>query len=167
LSEKEKKVYKKKFEEDKAKYKKDLEVIRHVLFKDYNEVVKRPPTAYRIFLNEKLREGFEKNLDPKEVKKQASEDWRKMGQDERKVYIDRKKENDDWYEKAKNTRKVTALSIFVQNEIQTAKDKHKEIPKLADIAHLGKNYLNQKKKNIKNMQMQLTKKEKDSKICMN
>ena len=134
LSEKEKKVYKKKFEEDKAKYKKDLEVIRHVLFKDYNEVVKRPPTAYRIFLNEKLREGFEKNLDPKEVKKQASEDWRKMDQDERKVYIDRKKENDDWYEKAKNTRKVTALSIFVQNEIQTAKDKHKEIPKLADIA---------------------------------
>ena len=134
LSEKEKKVYLERFEDDKAKFKNDLETIRHLLFKDYNDVIKRPPTAYRIYLNEKLREGFEKNLDPKEVKTQASKDWRMMDEKKRQVYLDRKKENDDWFEKAKNVRKVNALSIFVQNAIETAKEKHKEIPRLQDIS---------------------------------
>ena len=134
LKDKEKQEYKEQFEEDKTKYKNDLEVIRHVLFKDYNEVVKRPPTAYRIYLNEKLREGFEKNLDPKEVKNEASKNWRKMDDNERKVYLDKKKENDDWFERAKNTKKVNALSIFVQSEINNAKKKNEDIPKLADIA---------------------------------
>ena len=78
LGEKEKKKYLAKFEEDKLRYKKDLETVRHHLFMDYNDVVRRPPTAYRLFLNERLREGFEKNADPKEVQKQASEDRRKM-----------------------------------------------------------------------------------------
>ena len=45
---------------------------------DYNDIVHRAPTAYRIFLNESLREGFEKNMDPKEVQKKAAEKWRKM-----------------------------------------------------------------------------------------
>ena len=138
LSTKEKKEYKEKFEEDKMKFKKDLEIIRHYLFKDYNDVVKSPPTAYRIYLNEKLREGFEKDLDPKEVKAKASKDWRMMSEEKRNVYKERKKENDDWFEKAKNTRKVTALSIFVQNTIQTAKDKHKDVPTLGEIAPLWK-----------------------------
>ena len=138
LSDKEKKKYIDKFEEDKMKYKHDLEIVRHYLFKDYNDVVRRPPTAYRIYLNEKLREGFEKDLDPKKVKAKASKDWRMMSEEDRNTYKDRKKDNDDWFEKAKTTRKVTALSIFVQNTIKTAKEKNKEVPTLADIAPLWK-----------------------------
>ena len=138
LSEKEREKYKNKFEEDKLKYKKDLEFVRHYLFKDFNDVVRRPPTAYRIYLNEKLREGFEKDYDPKEVKAKASRDWRMMSEEDRQVYNEKKKDNDDWFEKAKNTRKVTALSIFVQNTIQSAKDKKKDIPKLGEIAPLWK-----------------------------
>ena len=114
LGEKEKKKYLSKFEEDKLRYKKDLETVRHHLFMDYNDVVRRPPTAYRLFLNERLREGFEKNADPKEVQKQASEDWRKMSLDDKAEYIAKKKENDTWFEKAKKTRKVTPLTMFVQ-----------------------------------------------------
>ncbi len=57
-----------------------------------------------------------------------------MSEKKRQVYLDRKKENDDWFEKAKNVRKVNALSIFVQNAIETAKEKHKEIPRLQDIS---------------------------------
>ena len=78
LGEKDIKKYKDKFEEDRMRYRKDLETVRHHLFMDYNDVVHRPPTAYRLFLNERLREGFDKNEDPKIVKKKASEDWRKM-----------------------------------------------------------------------------------------
>ena len=133
LSDKEKKPYVAKWEEDKIKYKSDLEKVRHYLFKDFNDVVRKPPTAYRIFLNERLREGFEKNLDPKEVKTQASHDWRRMPDEERKEYEEKKKENDNWFDKAKHTRKVTPLSIFVQKTIEAAKEKKKDPPKLADI----------------------------------
>ena len=146
LSDKEKKEYQEKFEEDKMKFKKDLEIIRHYLFKDYNDVIRSPPTAYKIYLNEKLREGFEKDLDPKKVKAKASRDWRMMSEKDRNVYKERKKENDDWFEKAKNTRRVTALSIFVQNTIRTAKDKDEDVPTLADIAPLWKKMSSSEKK---------------------
>ena len=149
LSDKEKDKYKEKFEEDKAKFKQDLDIVRHFLFKDFNDVVRRPPTAYRIYLNEKLREGFEKNKDPKEVKSKASHDWRMMSDDERQVYMDKKKDNDDWFEKAKNTRKVTALSLFVRNTIQAAKDKKKDIPQLKEIAPLWKKLSSSEKKKYK------------------
>ena len=91
LSDKEKDKYNERFEDEKMKYKKDLELIRHHLFKDFNDTVRRPPTAYRIFLNERLREGFEKNLNIKEVKAKASKDWRMMDDDDKKIYLEKKK----------------------------------------------------------------------------
>ena len=146
LGEKEKKKYLSKFEEDKLRYKKDLETVRHHLFMDYNDVVRRPPTAYRLFLNERLREGFEKNADPKEVQKQASEDWRKMSLDDKAEYIAKKKENDTWFEKAKKTRKVTPLTMFVQQALDAARNKNEEFPKLADLAKVWKNLKESEKK---------------------
>ena len=149
LSEKEKKKYLDKFQEDKMKYKHDLEVVRHHLFKDYNDIVRSRPTAYRIYLNEKLREGFEKDLDPKDVKSKASKDWRMMSNEERSVYQDKKKVNDEWFEKARHTRKVTALSIFVQKTIETAKEKKEDIPTLGDIAPLWKKMPSSQKEKYK------------------
>lgn len=134
LSESEKKRYKKLYEDEKEKYRNDLELVRHYLFKDFNDTVLRAPTAYRIFLQEKMREGFEKGINPKEVKAEASKDWKLMSVEEKQVYLDRKKENDDWFEKAKKIKKVTPLSIFVSRTIQAAKDKHKEPPTLKEIA---------------------------------
>ena len=138
LGDKEKDKYIERFEEEKQKYKKDLDLVRHHLFMDYNDIVHRPPTAYRLFLNERLREGFEKNADPKVVKKTASDDWRRMSLEEKQEYLDKKKENDSWFEKAKKTRKVNALTMFVQKAIEAAKEKGKEPPKLADIADTWK-----------------------------
>ena len=134
LSDKEKAKYNDKFEEDRIKYKSDIETVKHYLFMDYNDVVRRPPTAYRIFLNERLREGFDKNLDPKDVKKKASDDWRKMSLEDKSEYLDKKKDNDDWFERAKKTRKVTPLTMFVQRAVKIAKEQHKDVPKLADLA---------------------------------
>ena len=139
LGDKDKKKYMAKYEEDKLRYKKDLETVRHHLFMDYNDVVRRPPTAYRLFLNERLREGFEKNEDPKQVQKQASEDWRKMSLDDKAEYLAKKKENDSWFEKAKKTRKVTPLTMFVQQALDAARNKNEEFPKLADLAKVWKN----------------------------
>ena len=138
LGDKDKSKYNDKFEDDKLRYKKDLETVRHYLFMDYNDIVHRPPTAYRLFLNERLREGFDKNEDPKEVKKKASDDWRRMSLEDKAEYIEKKKENDSWFEKAKKTRKVTPLTLFVQNTLDLAREKQKPFPKLADIADAWK-----------------------------
>ena len=138
LGDKDKEKYEKRYEEEKQQYRKDLDTVRHYLFMDYNDIVHRPPTAYRLFLNEKLREGFDTNADPKVVRKKASDEWRRMSLEEKQEYLDKKKENDSWFEKAKKIRKVTPLTMFVQKTIDAAKAKQKEIPKLADIAETWK-----------------------------
>ncbi len=126
--------YNEKFLEERTKYKGEIDLVRHYIFKDYNGIVRRPPTAYRIYLNEKLCEGFEKNLDPKDVKAKASKDWKMMSEDERREYTEKKKENDNWLKMAKQTRKVTPLSMFVRKTIETAKKKNKELPTIKEIA---------------------------------
>ena len=88
----EKKKYAKLYEDEKVKYKSDLELVKHYLFRDFNDTVYRSPTAYRIFLNEKLREGFDQGLDPKDVRKDAGNTWAKMSDEEKKVYTEKKKE---------------------------------------------------------------------------
>ena len=138
LGDKDKEKYEKRYEEEKQQYTKDLDTVRHYLFMDYNDIVHRPPTAYRLFLNEKLREGFDTNADPKVVRKKASDEWRRMSVEEKQEYLDKKKENDSWFEKAKKIRKVTPLTMFVQKTIDAAKAKQKDIPKLADIAETWK-----------------------------
>ena len=116
------------------KYKGEIDLVRHYLFKDYNGLVRRPPTAYRIYLNEKLCEGFEKNLDPKDVKSKASKDWKMMDEETRREYTEKKKDNDNWLKKIGQTRKITPLSLFVQKTVDAAKAKNKEIPTLKEIA---------------------------------
>ena len=138
LGDKDKEKYEERYEEEKKQYRIDLDTVRHYLFMDYNDIVHRPPTAYRLFLNEKLREGFDTNADPKVVRKKASDEWRRMSLEEKQEYLDKKKENDSWFEKAKKIRKVTPLTMFVQKTIDAAKAKQKDIPKLADIAETWK-----------------------------
>ena len=145
LSQKEKDKYNKKLEDEKIKYKSDLEKVRHYLFKDFNDIIHQPPTAYRIFLNERLREGFEKNIDPKEVKIRASTEWRMLPDEDREIYKEKKKQNDDWFEKAKNIKKVSALSMFVQKTIQSAKEKKEEVPTIAEISPAWKKLPNSEK----------------------
>ena len=118
----------------KKEYKKSLEIVRHFLFKDFNENIRRPPTAYRIFLNEKIIQGFEKDIDPKKVKLEASMEWKRMDLDKKKVYLEKKKINDDWFEKAKNIKKFTPISVFIQKMFENAKGKKEHLPKMAEIS---------------------------------
>ena len=134
LSQEEKKKYVKLYEEEKQKYKNDLELVRHYLFKDYQDNIHRAPSAYQIFVSEKLRLGFEQNLDPKDIKKAAATEWAQMTEEQKGVYKDKKKENDSWFEKAKKIRKITPISLFIQKKYDEAKKEKKEPPKLKDIA---------------------------------
>ena len=122
------------YEEEKVKYRSDIELVRHYLFKDFNDTIRSAPTAYRIYLNEKLRDGFEQGSDPKEVKKEATSSWMRMTKKKKKVYMDRKKENDNWFQKAEKIKKVNPIALFIQKKIEEAKEKHKEPPTLKEIA---------------------------------
>ena len=146
MKEGDKKKYLKQYEEEKVKYKSDIELVRHYLFRDFNDTIYRSPTAYRIFLNEKLREGFEQGLDPKEVRKDAGNSWVKMTEEEKQVYINKKKENDNWFLKAEKISKVNPIALFIQRKIQEAKDQHKEPPTLKEIAPAWKKLSKAEKK---------------------
>ena len=146
LSKDEKKKFEKLYEDEKLKYKKDLELVRHYLFKDFNENIRRAPTAYHIFLSEKLRLGFEQHLDPKDIKKAANEEWNKMTVEQKKVYKDKQKQNDNWFEKAKSIRKITPIALFIQKKVQEAKDAKKDPPQLKDIAPAWKSLSKKEKK---------------------
>ena len=149
LPQSKKDAYDEKFKEERAKYKGEIDLVRHYLFKDYNDIVRRPPTAYRIYLNEKLCEGFEKNLDPKDVKSKASKDWKMMDEDKKREYTEKKQENDNWFKKAKQTRKVTALSMFVQKTVEAYKKKNKEVPTIKEIAPAWKKLSSSEKDNYR------------------
>ena len=146
LSTEEKKKYIKLYEDEKLKYKNDLELVRHYLFKDYRDNVHRAPTAYQIFQSEKMRLGFEQNLDPKDIKKASALEWSNMTEEQKQVYKDKKKENDNWFEKAKKIRKITPIALFIQKQYDEAKKDKKEPPKLKDIAPSWKNLTKKEKK---------------------
>ena len=84
ISEKEK--YEKKSEKEKYKY--DLEIIKHYFFSEYNQY---GTTAYRLFLNERLKQAFGKDEDIKTTKKKAMEDWKKLSKEEKKEWNLKKK----------------------------------------------------------------------------
>ena len=148
MKEGEKKKYSKLYEDEKVKYKSDLELVKHYLFRDFNDTVYRSPTAYRIFLNEKLREGFDQGLDPKDVRKEAGNTWVRMTEEEKKVYVDKKKENDNWFLKAEKIRKISPIALFIQKKIQEAKEKHKEPPSLKEISPAWKKLSKNEKKSF-------------------
>ena len=147
IKEEEKEKYEKLYEEAKYKYKAEIELVSHYIFKDSNyNSINVVPTAYRIYLNEKLREGFEQGLDPKEVKKEASLKWAKMPKEKKQIYIDKKRENDNWFMRAQNINKISPTTLFIQEQIEKAKKKGKELPLVKDILHTWKTLSDDAKK---------------------
>ena len=90
-----------------------------------------------------------KNLDPKDVKSKASKDWKMMDEEKRREYTEKKKDNDTWLKRARQTRKITPLSIFVQMTVDAAKAKNKEVPTLKEIAPAWKKLSSSEKEKYK------------------
>lgn len=91
LQDNEKEKYLDLYKENKRKYQLDHELIRHYLFKDYDYKLRKRPTAYKIFLYEKIREALKNEEDLKKVKNEATEKWKNLVKDERQKYKDKKK----------------------------------------------------------------------------
>lgn len=145
LKDSEKEKFTKLFKEKRAKYQSDIELVRHYLFKDYNDSIHSPPTAYKIFVNEKLRDGFEHNLDPKEIKKEAALQWKKMSLEEKKIYYNKKKENDNWFLKAEKIKKINPIALFIQKTIEEFKKMNQNPPTIKELSVMWKNMSNEDK----------------------
>jgi hypothetical protein len=143
LGKNEKEKYEKISEEEKEKYKQDLKIIKHYFFSDYS---KYGSSAYKIFLNERLKIGFEKDEDIKTTKKKAFEEWNNMSSEEKKEWKKKKKENDTWWEKSKNLRNITAYAVFIQKCFEESKEKKEELPKLKALSKIW-SLLSNKEKN--------------------
>jgi hypothetical protein len=117
LSENAKEKYEALSEKEREKYKNDVEQIR-ILFFNQN---KEGATAYRIFLNEKLKEAIDTDANPQDVKKEASKEWAQMSNEDKAEWKKKKKENDTWWDRCKKTRNVNAYSVFIQKKFEELK----------------------------------------------
>ena len=94
-----------------------MEFVKHYLFCDYNNGICSPPTEYRIFLKEKLREGLNKRIAPQKIKIKVKSDWDKMFNKEKKKYNNKSLEKSIKKEK----------EIFGRYEVNKVKEKLRDI----------------------------------------
>jgi hypothetical protein len=113
-------------EKDKNRYLRDLEIIKTYIFKSFNGKFTCKPTAYRLFLNEKLIEGLNKNIQPKDIKKEAREIWNKMDIKEKILYRTAKRENDNFFDEIKNHKYISPFFIFMNNELNLCRKKKRK-----------------------------------------
>ena len=152
LSKEEKEKYKELKEKNKNRYEYEIEVIRHYLFRDYNDTIQSSNSAFKLFENEKMRESFEKNLDLdyKEIKEKIRLDWKNLTTEERKTYFERQKENNSYYKNVKQIKKVNGITMYIQKVIEMAKMKDQEVPSLEEITNSWKGLPKELKIKFKN-----------------
>lgn len=151
LSDKEKAEYETLYEQEKTQFKKDMETVRHYLFKDYNENSNNTPTAYRLFLNEKIREGYDKDTPLQDIKKSAREEWNTMSLSQKQEYVDKMKETKSWFENAKKLKRPTILSLFVRKTFDECRLQNKELPNLTEVAKRWKKVKPDEKRRLQEM----------------
>ena len=139
LDDSKKQAYHEKFEEEKKQYAKDLDAIRIFMFKGVNERFRSAPTAYKIYVNEKLQEAFENDKDFKEVKEQAKRDWAVMPIEKKQEYVEKKNENSQWFEKCKHLGHINSIAVFVTKTYEKMKSEGKILPKVSDVVKLWGN----------------------------
>ena len=81
LSDEEKEKYRNKSKEEKQKFEEEINFVRKYFFDHLQNCLS---IGYRYYLSSILKEGFENNIDLKELKIKAIETWEKMSKEEKK-----------------------------------------------------------------------------------
>ena len=143
VSKEEKEKYKNLANEEKKNYEKEIEIMRQY----YNiNLSKEKSTAYRIFLNSRLKEGFKNEQEPEDIKKIARKDWSEMSKEEKLKWQNEKDNIDNWWERAKNSKNISSYCIFIQKKIEDAKEKNEEMLNFDTCAKIWKKMSKNKKK---------------------
>ena len=143
VSKEEKEKYKNLANEEKKNYEKEIEIMRQY----YNiNLSKEKSTAYRIFLNSRLKEGFKNEQEPEDIKKIARKDWSEMSKEEKLKWQNEKDNIDNWWERAKNSKNISSYCVFIQKKIEDAKEKNEEMLNFDTCAKIWKKMSKNKKK---------------------
>ena len=126
LPQEEKEKYINKSKEEKEKYKNEINIVRQYFF---NDIENCASNGYRYYLSSTLKEGFDNNLDLKELKKKAIENWKKMSKEEKINWSkkSKKEKNNKWWEIGINQININSFSIFCQKKIEESKIKKENI----------------------------------------
>ena len=126
LSEAKQKPYKDRAAEDKKRYMNDYLIVKSILAQDYDT---EGATAYRLFVNDKIRQAVMKGgeVDEKEIKKQAREEWDEMDKNQKRPWNQLKKQNDEFWQNATSSRGINAYALFCKKQIDAAREKDEEI----------------------------------------
>ena len=84
-------------------------------------------------MNKKLIEGLNKNIQPKDIKKEAREIWNKMDIKEKILYRTAKRENDNFYDEIMNHKYISPFFIFMNNELNLYRKNKKKKPSLKQL----------------------------------
>ncbi len=126
LAQGKKKPYEEKAAGDKKRYESDLLIVKSILAQDYDN---DGASAYRLFVNDKIRkavmEGGE--VDEKEIKKQAREEWDEMDKNQKRPWNQLKRQNDEFWQNATSSRGINAYALFCKKQIDAAREKDEEI----------------------------------------
>ena len=143
LSKEEKEKYKILANEEKKIYEREKEIMRQY-YKNLSS--KEKSTAYRKFLNSRLNEGIKNEEEPKNIKKKAIKDWSKMSKEEKLNWQNKIDNNENWWDRAKQSKNISSYCVFVQKKIEDAKEKNEEILNFDDCAKIWKKMSKNKKK---------------------
>lgn len=112
LSDSEKEKYVKQNEKEKEKYAHDLDIVKHILVRDYD---KQGASAQRLYISYRMKEAVKNEEDPKEASKLAKEEWKNLSDDEKSEWKEKKKLNDEIWNLAKKTR-ISAKALFLMDK---------------------------------------------------
>ena len=143
LSKEEKEKYKILANEEKKIYEREKEIMRQYY---NNRSSKEKSTAYRKFLNSRLNEGIKNEEEPKNIKIKAIKDWSKMSKEEKLNWQNKIDNNENWWDRAKQSKNISSYCVFVQKKIEDAKEKNEEILNFDDCAKIWKKMSKNKKK---------------------
>ena len=143
LSKEEKEKYKILANEEKKIYEREKEIMRQY-YKNLSS--KEKSTAYRKFLNSRLNEGIKNEEEPKNIKIKAIKDWSKMSKEEKLNWQNKIDNNENWWDRAKQSKNISSYCVFVQKKIEDAKEKNEEILNFDDCAKIWKKMSKNKKK---------------------
>jgi hypothetical protein len=127
LSAKEKEKYETMAKEDKERYNEHIALVRKYIV---TKPLKEAATARSIFIDEFVTEKIEaNNMDPKEAKKLAAEEWKNMSLNAKAVYEEKKEGHREMFEDIKQagTSRISAYTLFCKDKMMKAREQNQRM----------------------------------------
>jgi hypothetical protein len=119
---KEKKRYEELAAEDKKRYEENLSLARKYL--QLVKPLKEGSTSYRIFLEEHIGRGIERDEEVAESKQKAREEWKQMSAEEKRAWDIKAEELQDFYDELReNQNYISPFALFYKDQATKAKEK--------------------------------------------